>query len=209
MPTGRVARWIVRGAWSILAIFFVWLVAFSGIDVGSRALFGAALLLAAFAILCLARAFDTPRARGRARWAGRALGLLGAVAAISFPAVLYQEIAMLVAQGRALTYDIPRALWYEFAAMPLVVIPALIALRWTRTGGVLFLLQAVVNIVVSLTRPFGVLYPEATASGFIGIPVLDLLLQPGFITAGLLLIGGSRGTRTRAATRPLIAPTKP
>ncbi len=209
MPVGKAARWIVRGAWSILALIFVWLVAFSGTDVGSTILGATALLLGALAVLGVGRAIDTPRARGRALWAGRALGLLGAVVAISFPAVLYQEIAMLVGQGRPLTYDIERALWFEFAMMPLVVVPALVALRWSRVGGVLFLLEGVFRIVVSVTQPFGVLYPEATGSGFIGIPVLDLLLQPGFITAALLLFGSSRGTtQPRREARPLTIPTK-
>jgi hypothetical protein len=122
------------------------------------------------------------------------LALLAAAVAVSFPAVLYGEITMLVDQGRALTYDIQGALWYEFRAMALVLVPALVALRWARTGGVLFVLNGIFNIIVSLFQPFGVIYPEADTGGLLGLGALGLIIQPAFLIAALLLFGSARPT---------------
>jgi hypothetical protein len=177
------------------------LVAFSGTDAGSTLLFSAALLVVAIAVFCMRRAIDARGLRGRSLWVGRALGLLGAAVAISFPGVLYQEIAMLIGQGRALTYDIEAALWYEFRMMPLVVVPALVAFRWTRLGAVLFLLDGAFGVYVALVQPFGVVYPEA-AGGWTGLPALDAILQPAFIPAVLLLVGSTRISPLRAAAEP-------
>ncbi len=187
---GRAARRIVLGSWSILALVLGWLVAISGTDLGSTILFATALLVVAVAVLCAGRAIDAASLRDRLVWVGRALGLLGAAVAISFPAVLYQEIAMLIGQSRALTYDIEAALWYEFRTMPLLVVPALVALRWARVGGLLFLLDGIFNVFVASFQPFGVVYPEAASSAWIGIP-------PVFITAALLLLGSTRGSNER------------
>lgn len=184
----RLARWLVRAAWVLSGVALVWLVAFSGTDAGSAILFAVAILLGGGAVVCGARAISAAGGREALLWAGRALGLLGAAVAISFPATLYQEIAMLAAQGRRATYDIERALWYEMRMMPLVVVPALLALRWPRAGGVLFLLEGAFAIFVSLARPFGVIYPEATGGGGV-----DLLAQtPPFVAGALLLLGTVR-----------------
>lgn len=191
--TGRKAGWwIVRGGWVLTAGVTVWLMLFSGTDPASTILFAAALLAIAVALLCVGRAVEAHGVRERLMWIGRTLALLSAAVAIGFPAVLYQEIAMLISQGCALPYDIEAALWYEAATMPLVVVPALIALRSARLGGVLFLLDGVFYILMSVYQPFGKFYPEATSSGWIGIPLLDQILQPAFVTAALLLIGSTR-----------------
>ncbi len=191
IPTGRV-RWLVLGAWALLALLLLWLVVLSGTDIGSTILFVTAIALGGAAILCAGRAIDASNVSERIVWAGRALGLVGAVVAVSFPATLYQEMSMLVGQGKPLTYNIERALWYEVGKMPFVLVPALVAMRWTRMGAALFVLSGIVNVLVGVFQPFGVLYPEATRSGLIGLPVVDLLLQPAFVTAALLWIGSRR-----------------
>jgi len=188
-----IGRWLVRAGWALGAIVLGWLVMFSGTDPASTILFGLAIAAVALALRCAGRAFDAP-GRAKLTWIGRALALVGAAVAISFPAVLYQEIAMIAAQGRALSYDIPRALWFEAATMPLVVIPALVALRWSRAGAMLFLLDGLFNVAMSVYQPFGVLYPEAAGSGPIGVPILDLIVQPQLVVAALLLLGRGGGT---------------
>jgi hypothetical protein len=213
--TRRSARtWPTRTVWALAACMTLWLIAFSGTDPGSVILFVLAVGAVAPALLCVGRAIAARGVHRKLLWLGRALALVGAAVVVSFPAVLYQEIAMLVGQGRALTYDIQRALWYEAAVMPLVLVPALVTLRWPRLGGVLFVLDGLLNILQSLYQPFGVLYPEATAGGWTGVPLLSLILQPAFIAAALLLFG-SAGTATapvharrRLSARPA-APSTP
>lgn len=102
---------------------------------------------------------------------------------------------MLTAQGRPLTYDMQRAFWYEMGVMPLVVVPALVALRWPRAGGMSFLMGAALTIVIALGKPFGVIYPEAT-----GGAVADVVsLVPPLVTALLLLLGTTRPPLIRAS----------
>ena len=161
----------------------------SATDVGSALLFATALYIAAVAVRCVGCAIDAPSLGQRLLWTGRALGLVGAAIAVSFPATLYQEIAVLVAQGRPLTYDIERAIWYEVGMMPLTIVPALVAFRWARAGGLLFVLGGTITVAVAWLQPFGEIYPEARGTGITGIRVLDLLCQPAFVTAGLLLVG--------------------
>jgi hypothetical protein len=163
---------------------------FLGIDPASAILFAVALLAVVVALLCVRRAIGASSARARLVWLGRALALVGAAIAVSFPATLYQEIVMLADQGRTPTYDIARAIWYETAMMPLVALPAAIALRWPRLGGALFVLTGVATAALAIWQPFGVIYPESR--GWTGAPVLDVLLQPAFVTAALLLAGSSR-----------------
>jgi hypothetical protein len=194
---GTGARRVVFGSWSIVAFAGVWLV-MTATDVGSVLLFGAGLFLVSLAAYCLGRAIDATGRGPRLVWSGRMLALLAAAVAVSFPAVLYGEITMLVGQGRAPTYDIEGALWYEFHAMPLVLVPGLVALRWTRSGAVLFVLDGIVNIALSVLQPFGVIYPEADSGGFLGLGALGLIMQPAFLIAALLLIGSARaGGRTQ------------
>jgi hypothetical protein len=202
MFRGR-APWIVA-VWVMPALGAVVLLV-SGTDGGSAVLSSAALFLVALAVGCAARAACATSLGARLVWAGRMLAMIGAAFAVVMPAILYQEIVMLTDQGRALTYDIAGAIWYEFRAMPLVILPALIAYRWARVGGVLLLLDGLFNVAFSLFQPFGVIYPDASGSGFTGVLVLDLVLQPAFVTAALLLVGGTRRSRDRAGDPGLTA----
>lgn len=191
---GRVAKPIVLVGWGLLALAFVPLV-FAGVDPASMILFALAIVFGGAAVFCVGRAIDAQGMRAKALWIGRALGLVGAAVAVSFPAVLYQEVGVVISKDDL--HDLawlPTAIWYEFLAMPLVLVPAFVALRWSRTGAVLFLLDGAYNIFLALFQPFGELYPDATASGFIGIPLLDLILQPGFIAAFFLLFGARAAT---------------
>ena len=72
----RTARRLVYAAWGLLAV-------------------------AALGAVCAGRAIDAGTVRSRLLWVGRALALVGAAVTIVFPAVQYQEIAMLASQGRA------------------------------------------------------------------------------------------------------------
>lgn len=190
--TRRSARaWPTRIVWALVAFVAVWIVAFSGTDPASAILFVLAIVALAAAVLCAGRAIAARGIHRKLLWVGRVLALVGAAVAVSFPAVLYQEIATLVGQGRAPTYDIQRALWYEAASMPFVVVPALVALRWPRLGGVLLALDGSLNIIQSVYQPFGVLYPEASPGGWTGVGLLSLIMQPALIAAALLVFGSA------------------
>lgn len=194
MTASKAVWWLVRAGWVLAASVTAWLVAFSGTDPASTILFGVAIITVAVALLCVGRAGDAAAVRMKILWIGRALGLLGSAVAVSFPAELYQEIQMLVSRGETPAAWFPAAIRYQVAVMPLVTVPALVALRWARLGGVLFLIGGIFNIFESLYRPFGVVFPEATGSGWTGIGAIDLILQPAIVTAVLLLIGGAART---------------
>lgn len=173
----RTARRLVYAAWGLLAVGVIGVVLTSsdGSSPGPTILFVTAGLVAALGAVCAGRAIDAGTVRSRLLWVGRALALVGAAVTIVFPAVLYQEIAMLASQGRQPTYDIEAAMWHEFQLMPLVVVPAFVALRWARLGAALFVLDGVFQAI-------------------------DLLIQPAFITAALLLFGSSATTNIGRAT---------
>lgn len=139
----RTARRLVYAAWGLLAVGVIGVVLTSsdGSSPGPTILFVTAGLVAALGAVCAGRAIDAGTVRSRLLWVGRALALVGAAVTIVFPAVLYQEIAMLASQGRQPTYDIEAAMWHEFQLMPLVVVPAFVALRWARLGAALFVLD--------------------------------------------------------------------
>lgn len=201
MKLGRAAKTMVLVGWGLL-VFALVALGFAGIDPASTILFTLAMVFVGSALYCIGRAIDVHGLRTKALWIGRALGLVGAAVAASFPAVLYQEVGLVIARGDLHDLEwLPTAIWYEFLVMPLVLVPAFVALRWSRAAAVLFLLDGAYNIFLALFQPFGELYPDATASGFIGIPLLDLILQPGFIAAFLLLFGaGASAPRTRSGT---------
>lgn len=205
MQLGRVARRIVFAGWGLL-VFALVLVGFSGTDPASTVLFALAIAFLAGAVFCVGRAIDAHGLRVKSLWIGRVLGLIGAAVAVSFPAVLYQEIGVVIAHDDLgdLAW-LPTAIWYQFIVMPLVVVPAFVSLRWSRAAAVLFLLVGVLNIGLEVFKPFGDIFPDATASGIIGIPLLDLLLQPGFIAAFFLLYGSRTSSPRRSgasAVRP-------
>lgn len=201
----RTARRLVYAAWGLLALGLIGVLVTSpdGITPGPTILFATAALVAALGALCVGRAIDAENVRARLLWVGRALALLGAAVTIAFPAVLYEEIAMLASQGRRPTYDIEAAMWHEFLLMPLVVVPAFIALRSARLGAALFVLDGMFQVIETLYHPFGNFFPEASASGPFGVLILDVLIQPAFITAALLLLGISASSmgRVKAAVR--------
>lgn len=207
----RAARRFVYAAWALLALGLIGILVTSsdGISPGPTILFAAAALATALGALCGARAMDAQNLRSRLLWVGRALALLGAAVAIVFPAMLYGEIAMLAGQGRRPTYDIEAAMWHEFQLMPLVVVPAFVALRWARMGAALFVLSGVFNAIEMLYHPFGNFYPEAGGAGPFGVLVLDLLAQPAFITAALLIIGGRATPHPGHATAAKASPLSP
>ncbi|HYU81827.1 MAG TPA: hypothetical protein VFA31_03715, partial [Candidatus Polarisedimenticolia bacterium] len=178
--------WLIKGGWALCAVVLAWLVLFSGIDAGSRILFALAIPVVAVALVCVGYSVDVRGLPGKLLWLGRGLALLGAAFAVSFPGQLYQEILTLQARGQMPSDWYPRAIWYSAATMPLVVMPALVALRWPRLGGTLFVLGGVFNVLESVYHPFGVIFPEMTTD-----PVgLAFAFLPGFITAALLLLGG-------------------
>ncbi len=124
---------------------------------------------------------------------------------MSFPASLFSEVVFTLGRGHTPGAWYPNAIYYSAATMPLVAVPAVVALRWSRLGGALFILAGLFDIYQRLYQPFGVIFPEATQSGFIGVPVLDMLIQPGFIVAALLFIGSMRGPVERQPrTSPLM-----
>lgn len=187
--------------WLVLAAFGF---GYYGGDIASAILGGLGLLIGVAAAYCLGRAIDERGQRVGLLWAGRAFALFGAAFAILFPAVLYGEIVQLVQRRKALTYDIEAAIWQQFRVLPLTVVPALLALRWGRIGGLLFLLLAVYNVADGLYHFGGVNYfPDGVSS----LPELLLVNAPVVLTAALLYLGSAGwrdeegGTFPRAARR--------
>jgi hypothetical protein len=185
----RAALVVAIIGWLILAAFAF---GYFGGDLASAILGGLGLLVGAGAAYCVGRAVDARGERIGLLWAGRALALFGAAFVIIFPAILYGEIVQLIQRGKPLTYDIEAAIWHEFRVMPLTIVPALVALRWARVGGLLFLLLAAYSIADGLYHFGGVnYYPEGAA----GLPELLIVNVPAFLTATLLFLGsdGWRG----------------
>ena len=187
----RPALVVAISGWLLLASFSLMWTVFYGQDLASAILDGLAVLIEAVAAYCLGRAVDARGQRVGLLWVGRALALAGAAVAVVFPTVLYGEIVMLAQRGKAPTYDIEAAIWYEFRMMPLTVVPALVALRWGRIGGLLFLLLAAYSLADGLYLFGGVnYYPEAQTD------LMTLLISnaPKVVTAALLVVG-SEGWR--------------
>lgn len=164
----------------------------SHINVGTLILYVIALPAVAMTLFCLNRAFEERQWRGKATWIGRALGMGGAALAVSGPAGLFNEVVFLIGRGGTPGAWFPRAIDYQGAMIPFTVIPALAALRWPRLGAGLFVIAGLFDIYQRVYQPFGVIFPEATQSGPIGIPVLDAIIQPAFIVAAFLLLGSVR-----------------
>src|SRR5512141_2927866 len=130
---GKVARPVVLVGWGLL-VFAVVVLEFACIDPASTTLFILALALVGAAWFCVGRAIDIGGVRAKSLWIGRALGLVGAAVAVSLPGVLYQEVGLDISTDdlNDLAW-LPTAIWYEFLVMPLVLVPAFVALRWSRT----------------------------------------------------------------------------
>jgi hypothetical protein len=182
----RAALVVAIIAWLILAAFAF---GYYGGDLASAILGVLGLLIGAGAVYCLGRAVDARGERIGLLWAGRALALFGAAFVIIFPAILYGEIVQLIQRGRPLTYDIEAAIWHEFRVMPLTVVPALVALRWARIGGLLFLLLAAYSIAGGLYHFGGVNYYPEGATGLMDNLIVNV---PAFLTAALLFVGSER-----------------
>ncbi len=182
----RAALVVAIIAWLILAAFAF---GYYGGDLASAILGVLGLLIGAGAVYCLGRAVDARGERIGLLWAGRALALFGAAFVIIFPAILYGEIVQLIQRGRPLTYDIEAAIWHEFRVMPLTVVPALVALRWARIGGLLFLLLAAYSIADGLYHFGGVNYYPEGATGLMDNLIVNV---PAFLTAALLFVGSAR-----------------
>jgi len=181
----RAALVVAIIGWLVLAAFGFGY--FEG-DLASAILGGLGLLVGAGAAYCVGRAVDARGERIGLLWAGRALALFGAAFVIIFPAILYGEIVQLVQRGKAQTYDMEAAVWHEFRVMPLTVVPALVALRWGRIGGLLFLLLAAYNIADGLYHFGGVNYYPEGATGLLGNLIVNV---PAFVTAALLFLGSA------------------
>lgn len=157
-------------------------------DGASLILSALALGFAAGALWCTRRAFAAHGARAKFAWAGRALALAGGGVAIWFPAELYGELAMVAPRGSDDVLWLPNAIWYQLALMPLTVVPALVALRWPRAAGALFVANVTLTILAEFLRPFGVIFPDASHD------VATYLFEygPPALTALLLLAGQDR-----------------
>jgi len=131
-------------------------------DTGSSILTMLALAVGIGALWCVRRAFGARLWRERLAWLGRSLGLLGAAFTIWFPAELYGEIAIVIRTGSDDLAWLPRAIWYSAATMPLIVLPALVSLRSTRAGALLFTASLAFAIVDEVFHPFGVFFPDAS-----------------------------------------------
>lgn len=154
-------------------------------DPASAILSAVAVLFGLGALWCVRRLVMTSGAMGRLAWAGRAFALLGAAFAIWFPAELYGELTVVVRTGSDDVVWLPRAIWISAATSPLLVLPALIALRAPRVGGLLFVLTLVLHALEELTRPFGVLFPDASHDVIAAV----FSYGPLVLTSFLLLLG--------------------
>lgn len=182
----RVALVVAIIAWLILGAFAF---GYYAGDLASAILGVLGLLVGAGAAYCLGRAVDARGERIGFLWAGRALGLFGAAFTIIFPSILYGEIVQLIQRGKPLTYDIEAAIWHEFRVMPLTIVPALVALRWARISGLLFLLLAAFSVADGVYHFGGVNYYPEGATGLMDNLIVNV---PAFITAALLLLGSRR-----------------
>jgi hypothetical protein len=126
-------------------------------------------------------------ARARLAWLGRSFALLGAAFSFWFPASLYGELLMVLPTGSDDVIWLPRAIWAQLAMMPLTVIPALVALRSTREGAVLFAIALLITIADELFQPFGVLFPDASH----GLAAYAFTFGPQLLVVALLLAGRS------------------
>ena len=199
MTLRNLGCWPTKGGWALCAIAVAWLVLFSGIDPGSTILFALAIPGIAVALICVGYAVEVRELRGRLVWLGRALAFFGAAFTVSFPAQLYQEILTLESRGQAPAGWYPRAIWYSAATIPLVLVPALVSLRWPRLAGTLFVVAGIFNAAESVYHPFGVTFPEMTTDSL----TLTLASLPVFVTAALLIAGGTAragGQRARTIT---------
>jgi len=192
----KAARVVAVVAWLILAAFAF---GYYGGDLASAILGVLGLLVGAGAAYCLGRAVDARGERIGLLWAGRALALFGAAFVIIFPAILYGEIVQLIQRGKPLTYDIEAAIWHEFRVMPLTLVPALVALRWGRIGGLLFLLLAAYSIADGLYHFGGVNYYPEGVTGLMDNVIANV---PAFLTAALLFVGGRRWRGEGGGTFP-------
>ena len=192
----KAARVVAVVAWLILAAFAF---GYYGGDLASAILGVLGLLVGAGAAYCLGRAIDARGQRIGLLWAGRALALFGAAFVIIFPAILYGEIVQLIQRGKPLTYDIEAAIWHEFRVMPLTLVPALVALRWGRIGGLLFLLLAAYSIADGLYHFGGVNYYPEGVTGLMDNVIANV---PAFLTAALLFVGGRRWRGEEGGTFP-------
>ena len=158
-------------------------------DAGSGIFVLLALLVGAAAAYSLGRAIDARRQRAGALWLGRALALAGAAVAVAFPSVLYGEMVMLAQQGRSAGYDIEAALWHEVSVLPLGILPALVALRGGRVGGLLLLLLTAYGVADSIYHFDGVNYfPQARTD----LVTRIIVNAPAVATAVLLFVGSHR-----------------
>ncbi len=144
-----------------------------------------ALVFVATAVWCARRLLDAAGVRARLAWAGRTLALLGGAFAIWMPAELYGELVMVAPVGSDDVLWLPRAIWFQLAWMPVTVVPALVALRATRAGGLLFLVSAGLGLLEELLQPFGVVFPDASHD----VSAYLFTYGPGLLTASLLLLG--------------------
>lgn len=182
-------------------------------DVGSVILSALALAVGLGALWCGRRAFGASHWRERLAWLGRSFALLGAAFAIWFPAELYGEIAIVIRTGGDDLVWLPTAIWYSAATMPLIVIPALVSLRSTRAGALLFIVSLAYALVDEVFHPFGVFFPDAAPGpaaylfGFgprVLTPVLLLASELGPVITGrqVGLAWPSRPPRSRPSARP-------
>lgn len=191
----------MRGLWVLIAIGLLWVIVFSGADQASTILYSVALILVAPTFLCFSYAIEARRIRPRLMWIGRALALLGAATAIAFPGILYAELVTIVERATGDPEVLARGIAQNAIWMPFTVIPALLALRWTRVGGYLFLLNAGVAAILAVDDPFNA-FPDRDIAGGL---VFDV--APRAVTAVLLIVGGLRPARERR--RRIVAPHAP
>ena len=154
-------------------------------DPGSTILFATAAVVGLSALGCVARAIGARGTAVRVVWTGRALALLGAATAIAFPGILYRELVDIALPREADIGWMPTGIAQSALLMPLTVVPALLSLRWTRLGGVLFLVNAIVSAAFVVYDPFGA-FPYRDIGGGL---VFDV--GPRLLTAALLLGGGA------------------
>ena len=155
------------------------------VDRATPLFLAASFAIALVGLVLVIRAFSAPAWSARLTWLARGLALFGAAVAVAFPAILYGEIAVVLPRDPGLVPAIAKEIEVDLIEKPFVLVPVLVALRWVRAGGALFLLSAIGAYVFARYDPLGG-FPDRSVGDAIVFGVV-----PPLVVGILLLVAGA------------------